>query len=240
MARLIRFLSVATALVMLGGCNSGDAGAMLARFTGSGALDTPTIVAGLKQALEVGTGNTVASTSRSGGYWGNLAIRIVLPEKLQKVGGTLRQVGLGGQVDAFERKMNDAAEAAASQAGTIFVDAIRQMSFQDARMILTGSNTAATDYFRAKTSASLKAMYQPIVTARMRELGVVSAYDGMLAKYMAIPLAAKPELPRIEDYVTDRALEGLFRMIAAEEQQIRQNPAARTTALLQKVFASPS
>ena len=109
MTRLIRFLSAATALVMLGGCNSGDAGEMLARFTGSGTLDTPTIVAGLKQALEVGTGNAVASTGRAGGYWGNLAIRIVLPEKLQKVGGTLRQVGLGGQVDAFERKMNDAA-----------------------------------------------------------------------------------------------------------------------------------
>ncbi|MCY2931157.1 MAG: DUF4197 domain-containing protein [Planctomycetota bacterium] len=240
MTRAIRFLSAATALFVLGGCVSVDTSTFMSQFAGSGALDTGTIVSGLKQALEVGTGNAVASTGRTGGYWSNLAIRIVMPEKFQSVAATLRKVGMGAQVDAFERKMNDAAEAAATQAAPIFVDAIRQMSFADARAILTGPDTAATDYFRAKTSASLKALYQPVVTARMRELGVVATYDGLLAKYAAIPLTTKPALPRIEDYVTDRALEGLFKIVAQEEQQIRHNPAARTTALLQRVFGGPS
>ncbi len=240
MTRTIRFLLAAGAVLVLGGCNAGDGSSLLSDFMGSGTLDTPTIVSGLKQALEVGTGNAVSSTSRAGGYWSNLAIRIAMPEKLQKVGSTMRKVGLGAQVDGFERKMNDAAEAAASQAGAIFVGAIREMSFADAKAILMGSSTAATDYFRGKTSASLKALYMPVVSARMRELGVVSAYDGLVAKYMAIPLVSKPELPRIEDYVTDKALDGLFTIVAAEERQIRQNPAARTTALLRKVFAARS
>ena len=221
--------------LLAGGCSS-DGGSLLDVF-GKGALDTETIVAGLKQALEVGTNNAVKTTSRTGGYWDNVAIRIPMPEKLKSVASTLRKVGLGGQVDAFERKMNDAAESAAAHATPIFVNAIKDMTFADAKGILSGGNTAATDYFRDKTSEGLTSLYLPIVKSRMRELGVMKAYDDLLARYLRVPFAPKPTVS-IEQYVTDKGLAGLFNVLGKEERLIRESPAARTTELLKRVFGS--
>lgn len=233
-------LAALLAGVLASGCGSGGTGGFsgLTKMLGGGGLDSPTIASGLKEALRVGTNNAVSETSRAGGYWNNLAIRVVMPAQLQKVSAALRKVGLGSMVDSVERKMNEAAEAAASLAAAIFIDAITQMTFEDAKAILMGGPTAATDFFRVRTGATLKARYMPVVAAKMRELGAIQAYDGMLAKYNAIPLAAKPELPRIEEYVTDKALEGLFVIVAREEKAIRENPAARTTELLRRVFGS--
>jgi len=233
MTRWKPFFFVALAGLLASGCASGD-GSLLDVF-GKGPLDTETIVAGLKQALEVGTNNAVKTTSRTGGYWDNLALRILMPEKLKSVASTLRKVGLGGQVDAFERKMNEAAESAASQAAPIFINAIKNMTFADAKGILSGPDTAATDYFRAKTSQALTALYLPVVKTKMRELGVMKAYDDLLAEYLRLPLVPKPTVS-IEQYVTDKGLAGLFNVLGEEERQIRENPAARTTALLRRVF----
>ena len=200
-------------------------------------LTMDTIVGGLKEALVVGTRNTVASTGKEGGYSNNSLIRIALPQELQTFGDTLRKVGLGKQVDLFEQKMNVAAEDAARAAAPIFVDAVKQMSFADAKAILYGSNTAATDYFRERTSETLRAQYSGVVATHMNSLGVVRKYNDLMARYNMIPLVPKPTFDP-EEYVTDQALNGLFAVLATEEQKIRENPAARTTALLRQVFGS--
>ena len=195
---------------------------ILGPLRGSEPLGLETVVAGLKEALRVGTRNA--------------EIRIPMPEKLERMGAALRRVGFGGRVDAFERRMNEAAERAAREATPIFVDAIKQMTFRDAKEILRGEKTAATDYFRDKTTDPLTGLYRPVVKKHMDALGVVELYNRLLARYLKIPLVPKPTVS-LEEYITAKALAGLFHVVAEEEQKIRENPAARTTALLRKVFA---
>ncbi|MCE5279714.1 MAG: DUF4197 domain-containing protein [Planctomycetaceae bacterium] len=235
MRTTVPIIVAAVAALLTGGCNS-DFDSMLGAM--GMPLDDNTIARGLGEALKVGTENAVAKTSTPGGYFSSALLKITVPSQFDKAAATLRKVGLGGQVDAFERQMNAAAEHAATQAGPVFIDAIKEMSFDDARLILTGgSKTAATDYFRQRTSARLKSLYMPIVSDQMGRLGVVKGWNDLVGRYNAIPLSAKPQLPGIEDYVTSRALEGLFKVVAQEEQSIREDPAARTTALLKRVFA---
>jgi hypothetical protein len=198
-------------------------------------LTVETIVAGLKEALRVGTQNTVATTGRAGGYGPDTAIHIPLPPELTKLASTLRNVGLGQQVDLFEAKMNEAAEQAAAQAAPIFVDAITQMSFADAKGILQGGPTAATDYFRSKTSDRLTELYRPIVQQKLTEVGAVKVYQNLLGRYNQIPLVPKPQFTP-DAYVTGKGIDGLFTVLAGEERKIRENPAARTTELLRTVF----
>lgn len=200
-------------------------------------LDTPTIVAGLKEALRVGTDRTVAATSSENGFLGNELIRIPLPEPMERLARSLRAVGLGGQVDGFEVAMNRAAERAAGEAAPVFIDAITQMSFSDARAILTGGDRAATDYFQRRTSSELAARFRPIVDQSMRTVGVVKLYDELIARAALMPLVPTPRFD-LDGYVTDRALAGLFTVLAQEEARIRRDPAARTTELLRRVFAS--
>jgi len=200
-------------------------------------LTMDTIIGGLKEALVVGTRNTVAQTGKKGGYTDNSLIHIPLPQKLQKFGSTLRAVGLGTQVDQFEQTMNEAAENAARTAAPVFVDAIKQMSFTDAKAILNGGNTAATDYFRQRTSGALRTRYSSVVSKHMNSLGAVRKYNDLVSRYNMIPLVPKATFDP-EAYVTDQALDGLFTVLATEEQKIRENPAARTTALLRQVFGS--
>ena len=230
--------ALAGMFLLAGGCSSlGQMGGIFDALSGGAgeALSLDKIVAGLKQALEVGTRNTVASTSKAGGYAKNPLIRIPMPEKLQKMGSALRGVGMGEYVDKFEAKMNQSAELAAREAAPVFFDAIKDMSFADAKAILQGEPTAATDYFRGKTSATLKARYQPIVTEQMESLGTVKLYNDLETKYNKIPFVPKTTMSA-EDYVTDQALNGLFTVLAQEERKIRENPAARTTELLRSVF----
>jgi hypothetical protein len=190
---------------------------------------------GLKDALRVGTGNAVKLTGKYDGYFGNDAIRIGMPDKLRLVEKGLRAVGYGSQVDAFVVSMNRAAEKAAPAAKDIFVGAIQQMSFDDARRILTGGDTAATDYFRAKTSDKLTVAFRPIVAKSMDEAGVTKRYGDLLGRYQSIPFAGSVSFD-INDYVVARALDGLFYMIAQQEKSIRTDPAARVTATLKEVF----
>lgn len=224
-------------LVLLAGCKTSDWGAIgsVLGSLGGGELTPDTIAQGLKEALAVGIRNTVAQTGKEGGYLQNPAIRIPLPDKLKTVGDSLRKVGLGGQVDLIEAKMNAAAEEAAQGALPIFMDAISGMTFEDAKSILHGGDTAATDFLRRATSDQLRDKYAPITAKHMHAVGLVELYEGVMAKYQAIPFVPKVDVG-MEQYVTDQALTGLFSVLAEEEQKIRRNPAARTTALLQRVF----
>ncbi len=199
------------------------------------ALSDDKIVAGLKEALQVGTENTVKLTGRADGFFKNEAIKILMPEKLQTLEKGLRVVGYGPQVDEFVLSMNRAAERAAPQAKEIFWNAIKAMSFDDARKILSGNETAATDYFKEKTTNQLSAAFKPIVDKSMNEVGVTRQYKDLVGRFQAIPFA-KTESFDLDHYVTDKSLTGLFYVLGQEEKKIRTNPAARVTDLLKEVF----
>lgn len=201
--------------------------------------DDAKVVAGLKEALSVGTANTVAATSKVDGYFANQAIRILVPEKFRKVTDVLGKVGYQEEVDDFVLSMNRAAEKAAPRAKTYFVEAIREMTFEDARKILGGGDTAATDYFRGKTQKKLYDEFRPVVSASMDEVGVTRSYKKMVAKYAALPLVGGyAESVDLDHHVTMKALDGLFLVLGQEEKRIRTDPAARVTDLLKDVFGS--
>lgn len=199
-------------------------------------LDNDTIVSGLKEALSVGTRGAVTSVSRTDGYFSNEMIKILLPEKIRNVADVLRKVGYQKQVDDFVLAMNRAAEKAAPQATDYFVGAIKQMTVDDGRKILNGGNTAATDYFKSKTSDKIYTAFKPIVKQSMDQVGVARAYKNMMSSYSSVPFV-KTESLDVDHYVTTKALDGLFYMVGQEEQKIRTNPVARTTDLLKKVFS---
>jgi len=190
---------------------------------------------GLKEALRIATERAVQSTSQTNGFLNDPKIRIGLPGALGKLAKALRAVGMGSQVDELELAMNRAAEKAAGEATPIFVDAISQMTFQDATGIVTGGDTAATDYFERTTSEPLRVRFQPIAEQAMQNVGLAKQYDQLVSRYTALPFASKPKLD-LPSFVTDRTLAGLFTVIGEEEKKIRTNPAARTTELLRHVF----
>lgn len=192
--------------------------------------------AGLKEALKIGSGNAVSLTGKTDGYFGNAAIKILMPEQLRTVEQGLRLLGQGEQIDAFVLSMNRAAEKAAPSAKSIFWDAITGMSFDDARKILGGGDTAATDYFRAKTGDALTAAFRPIVTDSMKDVGVVKQYQQLQGAYKSVPFASSLPSFDIESYVVGKALDGLFLVLGDEERKIRKDPAARVTDLLKQVF----
>ena len=195
------------------------------------------VVGGLKEALEVGTRNAVQAVSRTDGYFRNPQIKIPLPENVRKFEALLRATGFGPRVDAFELSMNRAAERAAPEARSIFWDAIKQMTFTDARAILDGPEDAATQYFREKTADRLQARFKPITRQAMSEVGVTRSYQALDAKIQTIPYSDAMRFD-LDQYVTAKALDGLFWMLAEEEKKIRRDPAARVTDLLQKVFGA--
>jgi hypothetical protein len=206
--------------------------------SGGGALDESTVVAGIREALRIGTQNTVTSTSKVDGYLGNALIRIAIPEQMTSMASTLRKVGLGSQVDELEVGMNRAAELAAAEAREIFWNAITSMTVSDAFGILKGGNTAATDYFHDKTYTALQSRFHPIVQQKIEEIGLSRVYSRVADTYNSLPLAGTQKMIDLDEYVTERALAGLFTILATEEQKIRQDPVARTTELLRKVFGS--
>jgi hypothetical protein len=199
-------------------------------------LSNGDIVAGLKEALEVGTTNTVDLTGKVDGYFGNQAIKILLPKRLQSVEQGLRVIGQGAKVDEFVLSMNRAAEKAAPAAKDIFWGAIKSMSFDDARKILTGGDTAATEYFRAKTSDTLTAAFRPVVTDSMKDVGVIQQYKQLQSAYQSVPFASSLPSVDIESYVVSKALDGLFLVLGEQEKKIRTDPAAQVTDLLKEVF----
>ena len=235
---LKRFLLPLLLGLALTGCQTLDPavlGELLPALTGRGELSGATIAAGLADALEVGTRQAVAQTSRDGGFGQNPAIRIPLPSKLQGMADGLRKIGFGASVDRFENQMNLAAEQAAGQAAPLFIDAIKQMSIADAQGILSGGEHAATAYFRKVCEPKLQARFRPVAARHMQELGVVTLYGDLLKKYKRIPFAPQPTVS-IEEYVANAGVDGLFHVLAQEEAKIRRDPAACTTELLRRVF----
>jgi len=205
--------------------------------TPAAGLSDAKIGEGLKQALQVGTGNAVSLTGKVDGYLRNEAIKILLPDNIRSLEQGLRLAGQGERVDAFVVSMNRAAERAAPAARTIFLDAIGAMSFDDARRILQGSQTAATDYFKDKTTGKLAAAFAPTVEKAMNEVGVTRQYKELTGSLRLIPMGGMDAFD-IDRYVVDRALAGLFTVVAEEERKIRTNPGARVTDTLREVFGS--
>jgi hypothetical protein len=201
-----------------------------------GGLSDATIGDGLKQALQVGTENAVGLTGKANGYFANAAIKILMPEKLRTVERGLRAAGQGAQIDELVLSMNRAAERAAPAAKTIFWDAIGAMSFEDARRILGGGNTAATAYFKDKTTGRLTEAFGPVVSSAMNEVGVTRQYKELVGGVQRVPFLGADAFD-LDGYVVGKALDGLFVVVGQEEQKIRTNPAARVTPLLKDVFA---
>jgi hypothetical protein len=197
-------------------------------------LSNSKITAGLKQALQVSTGNAIAHTGKPDGFLKNEAIKILLPDKLRTIGQGMRLMGMGAQVDELEVGMNRAAEQATPKAKAIFLSALEKMTFDDARKILSGGDTAATEYFKRTSSAELTTAFSPIVHQSMENVGVVKKYENMMQSEPGIStLAGSFDLDK---YVVGKTLDGLFYVLGQEEQKIRNNPAAQTTSLLKQVF----
>jgi hypothetical protein len=192
------------------------------------------IAAGLKEALTVSTSKAVATTGRPDGFLKNQAIKILLPDQLKKIGNGMRLVGMGAQVDEFEVGMNRAAEEATPAAKQIFFDSLTKMTFADAHQILTGPDTAATEYFKRQSSDQLAAVFTPIVHQALENVGVIRQYDH-LTHNAAYPFMNHQKFD-LDQYVVGKTLDGLFYMLGQEERRIRTNPAAQTTALLKQVF----
>jgi hypothetical protein len=168
----------------------------------------------------------------------NEAIKILLPEKIQMMSEVLRAAGFDKEVDAFVLSMNRAAEKAAPKAKPIFIAAVKEMSFQDARNILDGGNTAATEYFQGKTSTNLSDAFKPVIADSMNKVGVTKSYKALKNKYLSILPLSTTESIDLDRYVTQKALDGLFYTLGQEEAKIRTNPKARTTEILKKVFTN--
>lgn len=206
-----------------------------ARAAGLDSLSNKDAVGGLKEALSQGAGKAVAALGKADGFLGNSQVRIPLPGNLEKVAGLMRRVGAGKQVDELETAMNRAAEAAVPEAKTLLVNSIKQMSVEDAKGILTGGDDAATQYFRRSTAAPLAEKFQPIVRKAVARVKLAEKYDqfaGKAAKYGLV----KEADTHLDSYVTQKALDGLYLMIAEEEKALRQNPVGAAGSLAKKVF----
>ncbi|AFJ01965.1 hypothetical protein Q7C_796 [Methylophaga frappieri] len=199
-------------------------------------LANDTIIDGLREALTLGSQRAIDTIGQEGGFLNNAAIRIPLPPRVQKVSDVMKKFGMSQLADDFENSMNRAAEQAAPEATSILVDAIRSMSISDAKTILQGDQDAATRYFEDKTRPRLATLFSPIVEDSLNNVGATRYYNQLDSKMQAVPVVGQNLNVDLNEYVTQQALDGLFIMLAAEEQKIRENPAARTTSLLKQVF----
>jgi hypothetical protein len=203
--------------------------------SGADSLGDVKIGQALREALQAGTANAVALTGKTDGYFKNQAIKILMPERLRTFESGLRAVGYGPQIDELVLGMNRAAEQAAPQAKQIFWDAIGALTIDDARRILNGGDTAATEYFKKTTWTPLSTAFAPIVQQSMGQVGVTRQYRELLGRAKAIPFL-NVEAYDLDRYVVDKALDGLFVVVGEEEKKIRTQPAARVTDLLREVF----
>lgn len=193
------------------------------------------IISGLKEALKVGIKNAVQTTNKTDGFYGNSLIHIPVPPEADKVMKTMRDLGMGKMVDDFELSLNRAAEEASGQATDIFVSAITQMTINDAVGIWKGEDDAATQYLKRTTSSQLEMAFSPITKNAIESTNVTAYWDDITNVYNKIPFVQKVN-PDLTDYVNDQAINGLFTLVAQEEKNIRENPTARVSAILQKVF----
>jgi hypothetical protein len=222
--------------VLLIGCTATDLNRVL-QGASNAVLSNDDVANGLKEALVKGISVGSESASKEDGFFRNELIRIALPEEFRKVEGTMRKLGLGGEVDKVLLAINRGAENAAKEAKPIFVNAIKQLTIQDAFSILKGEEDAATQFLRRTTSDQLTTLFQPRIQESLNQVGATRYYTDLVKAYNAIPSTKKLN-PDLNAYVTERALDGLFKLIAAEEKSIRENPLERTTVLMKRVFAA--
>lgn len=217
--------------------SSGGIGSKLDKFmkqSKSGPLSNEQVIAGLKEALTIGTERGTKTVSSLDGYFGNAALKILMPEEAKKVDKTLRSVGLGKQVDDAILSMNRAAEDAAKSATPIFVNAVKQMSFQDAMGILKGADNAATSYLQSKTTPQLTEAFRPVIEASLKKVDATKYWNTVFTNYNKF---SKEKINTdLAAYVTEKALSGIFIQLADEEKKIRKDPMARTTDILKQVF----
>lgn len=221
----------------MAGCTTQELQGAFDRAFGATPLSTDEVARGLKEALITGIGKGADSASRTDGYLKNALIAIAFPEDARRAEEALRKIGLGSQVDRFVVALNRGAEEAAAGAKPIFMDAIRSMTIQDAWGILNGPENAATDYLRRTTYKSLYTAFEPVVARSLDNVSATRYYGEIVSRYNRIPLV-EPVNPDLNDYATTKAIDGLFTLVAQEERNIRENPVARTTELLRKVFAA--
>ena len=203
------------------------------QIPGIGGVD---IASGLKEALNKGITQQVSKLTAVDGFYKNEAVKILMPAELQKVDATLRKVGLSSLADEGIKMLNRAAEDAVKEATPIFVSAVRNMTFTDAKNILLGNDSAATSYLQGSTTTALYAKFNPVIKSSFEKVGADAVWTKIINKYNTIPLVKKVN-PDLTDYTTNQALAGVFKMIAVEEKEIRNNISARTTPLLKSVFA---
>ena len=220
------------AAVTLSGC--AELQQVASQYPGIG-TDNTEIALGLKEALNNGITKEVSKLTVKDGFFKNQAVKILLPPELQKVDKTLRDVGLSSLADEGLKVLNRAAEDAVKEATPIFVDAVTKMTFNDARNILFGADNSATMYLQNTTSSALYSKFNPVVKTSLGRVGADKTWNSIITKYNALPMTADVN-PDLNDYVTQQALNGVFKMIAVEEKDIRNNLAARTSDLLKRVF----
>lgn len=239
MMTLKNALRVVVPALMLTACSPQELQSIL-NAGAPAALSNDEVISGLKEALRVSTERSVERAGATNGFWNNSLIRIPFPEEAIKVKNTLTDLGITKPVEDFERTLNQAAELASKEAIPILVDAITNMSIQDGFALLRGGENAATNYLREKTSASLRAKFTPVVEKATSAVALTSYWQPIASVYNTATLltGGKAVQPDLNAYVTEQAMEGLFTLLAQEEKSIRQDPMARTTALLQTVFAA--
>ncbi len=200
------------------------------------AMDPNMIASGLRQALDLGIDKQVTKLTQKDGFYGNQLVKIGLPSELQKVDQTLRDIGLGSLADEGIKVLNRAAEDAVKEATPIFVNAVKEITFSDAKNILLGSDDAATNYLKQRTNNELYSKFTPVINNSFSKVGADQIWSNIINKYNTVPFVTKVN-PDLTDYVTTEALSGVYKMISVEEKDIRNNISSRTTSLLQKVFA---
>lgn len=205
----------------------------LPQTQGIGGVD---IAGGLREALNNGISKQVTKLTATDGFYKNAAVKILLPEELRKVDAGLRKIGLSSLADEGLKVLNRAAEDAVKEATPIFVDAVRNMTFMDAKSILMGNESSATNYLQNSTSSALYGKFSPVIKNSFTKVGADRVWANIITKYNSIPLITKVN-PDLTDYVTNQAMNGVFKMVAVEEKNIRTNITSRTSVLLQKVFA---
>ncbi|SDS12016.1 Protein of unknown function [Formosa sp. Hel1_31_208] len=203
---------------------------------GGGVLSNVDIASGLRQALDLGIDKQVSKLTQEDGFYKNELVKILLPEELQKVDKGLRDIGLGNLADEGLKVLNRAAEDAVKEATPIFIAAVKDITFDDAKNILLGSDKAATEYLTNKTQTALYNSFKPVIYDSFSKVGADQIWENLINKYNAIPFTSNVN-PNLTDYVTGEALKGVYTMIAVEEKEIRNKVSSRTTDLLRKVFA---
>lgn len=232
---LLKYISLTLLVFISVSCTEHQVKQVIGTLGESNELTSSEVGSGLKEALIKGITIGANNASKQDGYFKNSLIKIPFPQDLIKVKNTLNDLGLNKLVSDFELSLNRAAEKGATKAAPIFVSAIKKMTIQDAWSILKGDQHSATNFLKKATSQELTTAFKPIVKNSLDEVNATKYFTQMITRYNQIPLVKKLN-PNLEDYATEKAIDGLFVMVEKEEEKIREDPAARTTALLQKVF----